>query len=216
VPRINGGEDDRERYRLFNAGRARAFAERCGAGAAEVRFSASSAVGAPGEELRTAFLAAASPALHLENPRQTRAYRYPRAYGPAPPSFSRATVASVELGGAFFLSGTASIVGHETRHAGSIARQLEETLANIGTMIEEARAASGRSIPPLARFDLVKVYLRHAAHLAPVRAALAGALEPGTPALFLEADICRSDLLVEIEGVAALATDPHDALRHSA
>ena len=202
LPGINDGEGNSEHYRLFNVGRARAFEERFGATGAERRYPASSAVGTPGEELRTAFLASRLPALHLENPRQIPASRYPCRYGPRAPSFSRATLAAPELGNALFLSGTASIVGHETRHAGSLADQLEETLRNIATTIGEARNATARQIPPLAEFDLVKIYLRRAEHLEPVRRALAAVLRPETPTVFLEADICRSDLALEIEGVA--------------
>jgi chorismate lyase/3-hydroxybenzoate synthase len=202
LPAINAGEGDEETYRRFNAGRARAFAERFGEEGAPRRYPAASTVGTPGVDLRTAFLACVAPPERVENPRQVRAYRYPPRYGRVAPSFSRATVAPPGLAGALFLSGTASIAGHETRFAGSVEDQLAETLVNLEAVIEAARPASPRPPAPLAGLDLVKVYLRHAGDAARVRAALARALDPATPVVLLEADICRRDLLIEIDGFA--------------
>jgi hypothetical protein len=201
LPGINDDEDGVERYRLFNIGRARAFEERFGSSEAERHFAASSAVGSPGDSLITVFLASRSPCQYIENPRQVAAFRYPASYGPKSPSFSRGTVAAEIVGGAFFLAGTASIVGHETWHHGSLEAQIEETLRNIEAVILEARSRSGLAIPPLEGFDAVKVYLRHAADLDRARAVIER-LKFASPVLYLEADICRSDLLVEIEGMA--------------
>lgn len=200
LPGINGEERGTERYRHFNVGRAAAFDERYGECESERRFPSSSAVGAPGSRLVTWFLAAAAPGTHLGNPRQVHAYRYPADYGPRAPSFSRATVAPAALGGALFLSGTASVAGYETRHAGSLDGQLDETLLNIETLL--AAGADGRPLPGLGDFDLVRVYLRTPEALARVRARLRDRLGERVPLVFVEADICRADLLLEIEGVA--------------
>jgi len=54
----------------------------------------------------------------------------------------------------------------------------------------------------LARFDYVKTYLRRPSDLAAVRGALTPRLGPAASTIWLEADICRADLLLEIEGVA--------------
>jgi len=198
LPGINAEERGIERYRLFNVGRAAAFAERYGE--CERRFPSSSAVGSPGERLVTWFLAASTPGTHLGNPRQVHAYRYPADYGPRAPSFSRATMAPAALGGALFLSGTASVAGHETRHAGSLDGQLDETLLNIETLL--AAGFDGRPLPGLGDFDLLRVYLRDPGALARVRERLRQRLGKRVPLVFVEADICRADLLLEIEGVA--------------
>jgi chorismate lyase / 3-hydroxybenzoate synthase len=202
LPAINHGALEDERYRQFNRGRLRAFEARDDSPRAPLRFPASSAVGTAGRDLRTAFLASAAAPLPIENPRQVPAFRYPPAYGTASPSFCRATLAPSALGDAFFLSGTASVVGHRTLHAESVVLQVEETLRNIAALLTRARCRSGREIPELAEFDLVKVYLRRAGDLEAVRAALAATLSSSTPTIYLEADICRHDLLVEIDGFA--------------
>lgn len=203
LPGINQEENGVERYRLFNAGRAAAFDARYGAAEAETRFSASSAVGSSGDRLVTWFAAARSPGRHLGNPRQVHAFRYPVEYGPRPPSFTRATISPPELGQVLFLSGTASIAGHETRHAGELLLQLEETLHNIETLLAAA-ASDEATLPGLADFELFRIYLREAADLELVREPLLRRIGPRPALHFVAADICRADLLLEIEGVAGL------------
>lgn len=202
LPDINREERGLERYRSFNLGRARAFVEQYGL-TAERHFCASSAVGTPGSELRVAFLAARHPGLHLENPRQVAAWRYPSRYGPVGPSFARATIGPPVLGSPLILSGTASVVGHETRHAGEPEAQLVETIANVDRLLAvAATAGSPRWRSGIAALQFLKVYLRRGEDCAAVRAALAERLPADLPVLYLEADICRADLLLEIEGVA--------------
>src|SRR5690606_28962859 len=86
---INAGADDRERYRLFTAGRSRALALRPGD---EHYLPAATAIGSDGGGLVMYLLAGRLPGIAIENPRQVSAFRYPRQYGPRSPSFSRATL----------------------------------------------------------------------------------------------------------------------------
>jgi len=197
LPEIHADEGGLERYRVFNIGRARAFAERFGDDA-PLRYPASSAVGTSGEELLVAFAAARASVRPVENPRQTSAWRYPPTYGPVGPTFARGAIGPAAWGTPFFLSGTASIVGHETRHVGDLAAQVEETLANIGRALDEARRAGWRGGRPPGP---VKVYLRHAESWPALRAVLRARLPPATPLVALRAEICREDLEVEIEGL---------------
>jgi len=197
LPGINENERGLERYRAFNVGRARAFASRFGT-AAPARYPASSAVGTTGSALLIAFAASREPVCHVENPRQVSAWRYPPRYGPVGPTFARGAVAPASWGHAFFLSGTASIVGHETRHPGALSSQIEETFENIGRTLEAARGAGWPAHDPRGPF---KVYLRRAGDWPAARAALQGRLARGTPVVALEADICRADLEIEIEAV---------------
>lgn len=78
--------------------------------------------------------------------------------------------------------------------------QFEETLANIETVIAHAnlRCASA----PLAPGELAtRFYIRDAAHVARIRATLGPRLD-AAQAIYLQADIGRADLLLEIEGIA--------------
>ena len=192
---INAGGGDDERYRLFSSGRFDAFALQPGF---EGRLPAATAVGLGGEGLQIRFLAARSDGQQIENPRQVSAFRYPRQYGPRSPSFSRATLKSWPTGAQLFLSGTASIVGHETRHAGDVSAQLSETLVNIEALLTEA-ARFVPSRPAQAR--LLKLYLRRPEDRSLLQAQLRERFGADVPLFCLQADICRRDLLLEIEGV---------------
>jgi chorismate lyase / 3-hydroxybenzoate synthase len=196
LPAINHLQDFLERYRRFCRGRAEAFEEHFGAGFTRL-LCASSAVGSAAGPLLVYLLAAGEPGGHLENPRQVSAYHYPPEYGPRSPSFARATRAPARLGGSLLLSGTASIVGHRTVHDQCVGCQLAETLRNLRVLAGSPEEGAG-GVP----FRSLKVYLRHPEHLPAVRQQLEQELGPDLPILYLQADICRRELLLEIEGVA--------------
>jgi chorismate lyase/3-hydroxybenzoate synthase len=180
---INRVEDGLERYRAFCAGRHEAFAKHGYAMRGDL--PAASAVGMRAGGVTSYFIAAREPAASAENPRQVSAYDYPPRYGPRSPSFSRAAIGA----GLMFVSGTASVVGHETRHPGDVAAQLEETLVNLETI------AGARELLT------AKVYVRCAEDYPLIAARLSEAM-PRTQTMFLHAELCRADLLVEIEAIA--------------
>lgn len=192
--RINAGEGDAETYKRFCIGRARALEARP---QALSRLPAATVAGTeePGLELH-ALLGRRAP-LPLENPRQVSAYSYPRRYGPRRPTFARAAVIDWDGPTQLFVSGTASIVGHVTRHAGDAAAQVRESLANIDAVLQAAAPFTG----PLDRdaLDCLKVYLRRAEDLPTIAAEIAAAVPPELPVAYLRADLCRRDLLVELE-----------------
>lgn len=196
---INAGEGDAERYKLFCLGRARAFAA-MHATSPDIGYPAASAVGKPqgARTLQVCWLAGRDAGTTLENPRQVSAYDYPRQYGPAAPSFSRALLTPDPM---LLISGTASIVGHASLHPGDVAAQLEETLANLAGLLRHARARTDFSSAHLGPDSLVKVYLRNGSDTAAVVTRLRECLGPEVPFLVLAADICRSELLLEIEVV---------------
>lgn len=181
VGSINEVEAGRERYQRFCAGRHDAFVE---AGYHHnTDLPAASAVGTPGRGLVLYFLVARNAGVQVENPRQVSAYDYPPRYGPKSPSFSRATV----WGDTTFVSGTSSVVGHETMHVGDVDAQLDETLRNIATLV------------PLDRILSAKTYIRRAADYDRIARRLEGVFPAN---LYLQADICRPELLLEIEAIA--------------
>lgn len=182
-----------DRYKIFCRARAQALET-----LSVAQLPAASAVGSHGDTLAIYFLAGKSPGVALENPRQISAYRYPPQYGPRSPTFARATwVAPSHL----FISGTASIVGHASVHVGDTAAQVAETVDNITALLSASESSTGIALGH-ARLALIKVYLRDASAYAAVRAQLQKLLPPAVPALYLHADICRTDLLLEIEGIA--------------
>lgn len=197
LPGITRMEAGVERYRAFNAGRKQAFAARDRQAA---QAPAACGLGCGGNALMLFFLAGIEPGRNIENPRQVSAFRYPEQYGESRPIFARATVAA----GMLFISGTASIVGHESRHVGDVAAQTDETLRNLDALLTEAAAQGGGP----ARNDLrLKVYLRHPHDRAVVQERLLAAGLP-PPVAFLQAEICRPELDVELEAHAPWKTAP--------
>jgi enamine deaminase RidA (YjgF/YER057c/UK114 family) len=196
LPEINRHADGDERYRLFNSARQLAFRN---SGQATVgTVPAACALGSPaGSPISIYFLAAREPPTMIENPRQTSAYHYPPKFGRHSPIFSRACVLNASAGTSLFVSGTASIVGHETIHQGDVGAQTRETMANINALLDEANRVGQR------RFSLdglkFKVYVRRPSDLGAIEGVLARSLRPSTPIVYLQADVCREDLLVEIE-----------------
>jgi chorismate lyase/3-hydroxybenzoate synthase len=193
IPQINEGPGDQEVYKRFCSGRMRAFTRH---GMEAAQYPAASAVGHHADGAVIYLLAAAKPSRNLENPLQMPAYTYPREYGPCSPSFARAT--RIELGGSdfLFISGTASILGHSTQAPGDIVSQLEVTQANIAQLVAQA----GGSIDKLSA---LRVYLRHADHIDIARSLLEQTYA-AEHLNFVHADICRQQLLVEIEALVEL------------
>ena len=194
---ITLGEGDGERYRQFCVGRVQ------GLGDVDTRtLPAATAIGSRDGRrvLQVYWLAAREPGLPLENPRQVSAYRYPREYGPQSPTFARALLppsSRVPL----LLSGTASIVGHASQHADSLRAQLDETLTNLDSLLGVARERAPTLSPHLDGTSRLKVYVRDAADADAVAAQLEARLGTRVPWLMLHADVCRRELLVEIEGM---------------
>src|SRR5665647_1300962 len=189
-----------ERYRQFNLGRQDAFLAHGRDVAGNV--PAASALGSAQGPLTIAFLAGRVAPLNIENPRQISAYQYPQQYGPRSPTFSRASLVRLGQDEVLFVSGTASIVGHATLHPADVVTQTRETMANIEAVLAEANRLASQP-----RFDLAslyyKVYVRHPADLAQIRAELAHCVGDALKAVYLQADVCRQDLLLEIEATAA-------------
>jgi chorismate lyase / 3-hydroxybenzoate synthase len=197
---INASSFGMERYQQFNIGRQDAFLahNRGVLGNAP----AACALGMSEGPLCIAFIAGKAQSLNIENPRQISACRYPRQYGPRSPTFSRATLVPMGQEAVLFISGTASILGHETVHLNDAVLQAREAMANIKAVLDEANRQSADSGFGFADLNY-RVYIRRPADLAPVRAELVRIVGGQCNAVYLQADICRSDLLLEIEAVYA-------------
>lgn len=193
LPCINDGSGDRELYRRFCVGRARAFDEQpCPAD----RLPAGTAIGTrDGNTLLIYFIATRTPGRQMENPRQVSAFDYPREYSPRRPLFSRAVVWADDRGAQLLISGTASIVGHASRHVNDLDAQLDEVWCNLESLRQTAGATH-----PIA----LRIYVRNDTDYPAIRAFLAERLDPEVATVYLLADICRAELLVEIEGVYAM------------
>ncbi len=197
VPAINEHRAGEERYRQFNRARHTAFVRAQRSVVENV--PAACALGLPaGERPVLYFIASRGAALPFENPRQMRASEYPRDYGERSPVFSGACLSHSALGSMLFVSGTASIRGHATQHQGDLEGQTRESLANLAALLAAIDASD--AAPGIAARDLAyKVYVRHPGDHECVRDIVRATLGTAPLVLYAHADICRDDLLVEIE-----------------
>jgi enamine deaminase RidA (YjgF/YER057c/UK114 family) len=172
-------------------------------------FPASTGIGTGGREMAIGCIALKTErddvrVFPLENPQQTAAYDYAHQYGPDSPKFARAMAVAAGRSVLTFVSGTASITASDTRHADDLERQTQQTLDNIEVLISKDNFAQHR-FPgmgaTLGDVSLARVYLKRAEDFARAQAICEKRLA-GVPALYVVGDVCREELLVEIEAIA--------------
>lgn len=178
--------------------------------------AAASAVGHHEGRLEVDLLASKIPGEPIENPRQIPAYRYSRTYGEFPPFFTRAIrvghpLPSVDMNLLAIVSGTASIMGEESQHAGDLKSQTEETLLNLsavaGCVTGERRrehAAEGWASRHLVRYRELRAYVPRAEDGQEVAHRLWTALPNLKRLEVVRADLCRPELRLEVEGLLCL------------
>jgi enamine deaminase RidA (YjgF/YER057c/UK114 family) len=172
-------------------------------------YPASTGIGTDGDDLILSCIALATRRsdvrlVALENPLQTSAFEYEYVYGQRRPRFSRAMAVASGPYATTFISGTASITGSDTQHPDDVAAQTTQTFDNIEALIGEGNFARhglpgrGATLRDLA---LVRVYIKRQHDYPAVRAICESRLGE-VPTVYAVADICRPDLLVEVEGLA--------------
>jgi enamine deaminase RidA (YjgF/YER057c/UK114 family) len=147
----------------------------------------------------------------IDNPNQLNAYEYGQnvlkgTSGKSksikhPPQFERALLMINGSSKNLFISGTASIIGQETIGKGDIKEQTIVTIENIKklTDIERINQILGESDSSLGRYSLLRIYIKNQEDFETVKS-ICSEHFPTTPASYIESDICRDDLLTEIEG----------------
>lgn len=130
----------------------------------------------------------------IDNPLQIAAHRYSeyvlkagKQLQQTTPKFERARIIDNTL----YVSGTAAIRGEETI-ADNAQKQTQITIENIQTLLNESQKN---------QLSYLRVYIKNKADFTAVKNTVSQLL-PNIETLFVEADICRSNLLVEIEAVA--------------
>jgi enamine deaminase RidA (YjgF/YER057c/UK114 family) len=204
-----------QRYKELNRARSDVYlhvcflADRLPEGHIGPAFPASTGIGTAGRSISLSAVAVVSDAEEvvvrpLENPRQTAAYDYAQKYSPTSPKFSRGLAVCHNGDTTLFISGTASITNSETRHPGDVVAQTHETLENITSLIS-GENLSKHGLPgrgtTLKGIGVARVYVKRPQDYARVRSVCEQRLG-AVPTSYVVADVCRPDLLVEIEGIA--------------
>lgn len=215
IPNINSVRDGLECYQQFNIGRWTAFESSFGRDLRSF-MPAASAVGLEGDQAVVIFKAGRARPEYLENPSQIPAYHYPAEYGPKPPSFARGVVAPRTDARLALLSGTASIEGHRSLGAGDWARQFQITQHNIEIMLNRMQVSKAW-VPKQWSINGIqnahfKCYLRHPEILPEIRNWIQTSCGQDDHFTYVLADICRSELDLEIEGqaLAQMPSETHD------
>jgi enamine deaminase RidA (YjgF/YER057c/UK114 family) len=118
------------------------------------------------------------------------------------PKFERAKVVLFDKEGVIYISGTAAIRGEMSLMDKGIEEQTRITLENIEHLISpETLAGSGAG--PFGKIEItsLRIYLKEESFFKPCKR-IVDDKYAGVPAVYLKADICREELLVEIEGLA--------------
>jgi len=105
------------------------------------------------------------------------------------PKFERAKSLTIDGRRIIYVSGTAAIRGEDSLKGVGLSEQLRITMENIEELI------SG------AKLSLLRVYLKDGGDYEESKNLL-DAMYPGIPISYMWADVCRDELLIEIEGVA--------------
>jgi len=146
----------------------------------------------------------------LSNPNQINAYEYGQkvlrgmkeAGKPIkqPPQFERALIVAPYKSPVLFVSGTASIKGQETIGIGDIETQTRVTIENIMKLADLQRINEilNRREASTLRCSLLRVYIKLRKDFNTVEK-ICQELFPAVPKVFIEADVCRNNLLTEIE-----------------
>jgi enamine deaminase RidA (YjgF/YER057c/UK114 family) len=218
---IVGREAETTRYQELNRARSGFYRDlRFGAGLTPAGWSrpvypASTGIGTLGGDVTMGCIALAGHAgdlvlLPLENPKQTSAFDYGHQFGPQSPKFARAMAVLAADMATIFISGTASITRSETRSVGDVEGQTRQTWENITALIGQENfrrhgiPGAGATLEDLA---LVRVYVKRQEDYETVKAVCEARLGQ-VPTVYAVADVCRAELLVEIEAIAfsSLAT----------
>ena len=190
---ITQGEGDLERYKLFCHGRARAFSQ---FNIDSTAFPAASALGHYSNRFTIILLCSKTSAITIDNAKQVSPYHYPRQYGQTSPSFARAGLVSWSAREDLFISGTAAIIGHESYHKNDIEAQTKLTLANINELLTHPKYGT-------YRIQTLKIYIRNPRDKARIETTLRQNFKTLPECIFLNADVCRQELDVEIEAYAS-------------
>ncbi len=207
-----------QRYMVFNAGRFSAYEEWYrDRDNFDREVATASGVGHPSppeggptihSDLVIHGLAAASPGIPVENPRQIPSYHYSSRYGPVPPCFARAS--RVTVGPArrpwLLVGGTASVCGEETVHPEDFDAQAAETCRNLAAVVAAAMTGGGAGAREdlLERYRHLRAYYVRAEHESRVARWIEDQF-PDAEVELMQAELCRDDLLIEAEGVAELS-----------
>ena len=152
--------------------------------------------------------------LGVKNPVQLDAYNYSEEvlaenssmmdFCKTTPKFERAKVLITPEGKWIFVSGTAAITGQLSSLQSCIKQQTEMTIQNILSLISrENLHKNGIDCSRDVTLSYLRAYTKHKSDI-PLVKEICRKYFPEIPIAFVVADVCRPELLIEIEGEAEI------------
>ncbi len=149
--------------------------------------------------------------LALDNPLQIAAHKYsqcvllgatdPDFKNRTTPKFERARVVGITKSQTIYISGTAAIRGEKSLVADDITEQARMTMQNIDYLISNENYPVD-SVP--RAYEILRIYVKNPCQMEQARQYMK-AHYPDITKIYVCADICREELLVEIEGIASFS-----------
>ncbi len=121
----------------------------------------------------------------------------------ATPKFERGKILLNQHSGVCYVSGTAAIRGEESMNSMNAQLQTRQTIENIQYLISEDNFRRMGITDFVTTFVSLRVYYKNAEDVDTIKAEIEKHWAE-IPVVFTQADVCRKELLVEIEGVARM------------
>lgn len=199
--------DGKQNYQEFNDARTRYYAK----GQWQNGYPAATGIGASGEGIIVgciAFKSAARAIFAIDNPLQVAAHIYSERVlidsaadaMKSTPKFERAKVIQTNRGAVCFVSGTAAIRGEQSVDASSVREQTIKTIENIEHLVSKENLVRYGCQPYELKYAQLQVFVKYAEDYQQVKQVVEQAY-PQLSVVYTIADVCRAELLVEIEGI---------------
>ncbi len=196
----------KQNYQEFNDARSAYYAK----GQWQNGYPAATGIGAEGEGIIVGGIAFKCEGciFPIDNPLQVAAHVYSKRVlvdddanaVKSTPKFERAKLIERAGGACCFVSGTAAIRGEESVDASSAAMQTVRTIENIEHLVSKENLVRFGCKPYELKYVRLHVFVKEAKDYDAVREVVEKAY-PHIPVVYSIADVCRQELLVEIEGI---------------
>ncbi len=121
----------------------------------------------------------------------------------ARPKFERAKLIANKDSGVLYVSGTAAIRNEASMSENDASLQTMQTIENINFLISEKNLHNNKVEEKLnISLKSIRVYIKKASDYQTIKALIESAW-PTVKAIYVQAEVCRDGLLVEIEGIAS-------------
>jgi enamine deaminase RidA (YjgF/YER057c/UK114 family) len=210
IENISSFENEYQNYQAFNDSRSHFYARADWSKG----YPAATGIGTQAGGVMVELIAIAGDGLvnrALDNPLQIAAHKYSQgvllgALDPCTrqrttPKFERARIIGLPEQQTAYISGTAAIRGESSLISEDVIEQTQITMQNIDYLI----SSQNYPVPGARReFKLLRVYVKNPQQMEKVRDYMKVSY-PDISKLYICADICREELLIEIEGVADIS-----------